>query len=188
MKFVKRLSLFLLLFVVGAALFACDNTGGGTGDGGGTEQPEELIVEIKNLKDQYEFNTGDAFSKEILLAGVEFVDQKGNDYSEYVTIAGLDAIPVNDDGTLKQSGTYNLRLSVIVGGNAVATEIIKVKVIYVAPVTASTFLFLAYFPQIDYATQLRSCTGVSKLIDKLPCCVFISNISFQNYFKNICLD
>lgn len=42
------------------------------------------------------------------------------------------------------------------------------KNIYVAPVTASTFLFLAYFPQIDYATQLRTCNGVSRLLDKLP--------------------
>ena len=136
MKFVKKLSLFLLLFMVGAILYGCDMTGGGnTGDGGGTEQPEELIVEIKNLQDVYEFNTGDAFSKEILLAGVQFVDQKGNDYSENVTLAGLDAIPLNEDGTLKQSGTFNLRLSVIVDGNAVATEIFKVKVNYVAPVT-----------------------------------------------------
>ena len=136
MKFVKKLSLFLLLFMVGAILYGCDMTGGGnTGDGGGTEQPEELIVEIKNLQDVYEFNTGDAFSKEILLAGVQFVDQKGNDYSENVTLAGLDAIPLNEDGTLKQSGTFNLRLSVIVDGNAVATEIFKVKVNYVAPIT-----------------------------------------------------
>lgn len=50
------------------------------------------------------------------------------------------------------------------------------KNIYVAPVTASTFLFLAYFPQIDYATQLRLCTGVSKLIDKLPLLGTISQI------------
>lgn len=42
------------------------------------------------------------------------------------------------------------------------------KNIYVMPVTASTFLFLAYFPQIDYAIQLYSYNGIPQLLDKLP--------------------
>ena len=48
------------------------------------------------------------------------------------------------------------------------------KNIYVMPVTASTFLFLAYFPQVDYAIQLRSYNGIPKLLDKLP---LLSSIS-----------
>lgn len=42
------------------------------------------------------------------------------------------------------------------------------KNIYVVPVTASTFIFLAYFPQIDYSAQLRNCSGLPQLLDKLP--------------------
>lgn len=42
------------------------------------------------------------------------------------------------------------------------------KNIYVIPITASTFVFLVYFPQIDYALQLRSYDGFPQLLDKLP--------------------
>ena len=42
------------------------------------------------------------------------------------------------------------------------------KNIYVHPVTMSTFLFLAYFPQIDGAVELRKYEGIATLLDKLP--------------------
>lgn len=136
MKFVKKLSLFLVLFMAVLVLFGCDTPG--TDDPGkepGDQPGEDLVIEIKNLKEMYEFNTGEAFSKDILLAGVQVVDQNGKSYMENVELGGFNAIPLNEDGTLKQSGTFTLRLDVKIDGNAVATEMFKVKVNYVAPIT-----------------------------------------------------
>jgi hypothetical protein len=58
------------------------------------------------------------------------------------------------------------------------------KNIYVMPVTASIFIFLAYFPQVDYAVKLRSCNGLPQLIDKLPLLGTISrNLSYNDQYK-----
>lgn len=58
------------------------------------------------------------------------------------------------------------------------------KNIYVMPVTASTFVFLAYFPQVDYAIQLRSYNGIPQLLDKLPLLGSISKeLSRESEYK-----
>ena len=103
---------------------------GNSGDGPQGNDPQELKITIAGLQESYTFNTGDEFNQDILLEGVTVTDQNGKSYIENVEVKGLQAIPLNEDGTLKQAGDHTLRLNVVIDGKTVSTKMITVKVIF----------------------------------------------------------
>ena len=124
-KFVKRINMFVAILIAAVVLVGCNIPG----DNPGTQ--DEVKITITGLQEAYTFNTGDAFSEDILLQGVTIADQNGKSYLENVEIKGIQAIPLNEDGTLKQAGTHTLRLNVVVDGKTVSTKMITVEVKFV---------------------------------------------------------
>ena len=118
-KFVKKFNIFVALLIVAFVMVGCNNN-----------NQEEIKITIDGLQESYTFNTGDEFSEDILLQGVTVTDQNGKSYIENVEIKGIQAIPLNDDGTLKQAGKHTLRLNVVIDGKTVSTKMITVEVIF----------------------------------------------------------
>ena len=122
-KFVKRINMFVAILIAAVVLVGCNVPGNNNQD--------EVKITISGLQEAYTFNTGDAFNEDILLQGVTIADQNGKSYLENVEIKGIQAIPLNEDGTLKQAGTHTLRLNVVVDGKTVSTKMITVEVKFV---------------------------------------------------------
>ena len=117
-KFVKKFNIFVALLIVAFVMVGCNNT-----------NQEEIKITIDGLQESYTFNTGDEFSEDILLQGVTVTDQNGKSYIENVEIKGIQAIPLNDDGTLKQAGKHTLRLNVVIDGKTVSTKMIHISLV-----------------------------------------------------------
>ena len=122
-KFVKRINMFVAILIAAVVLVGCNVPGNNNQD--------EVKITISGLQEAYTFNTGDAFNEDILLQGVTIADQNGKSYLENVEIKGIQAIPLNEDGTLKQAGTHTLRLNVVVDGKTVSTKMITIEVKFV---------------------------------------------------------
>ncbi len=123
LKFVKKFWMFVLVALVTMTLVSC------------VKDDDKVTVTIGGLKETYEFNTGDEFNKDILLEGVTVIGSDKKDYSEYLVVSGLERFKVDAEGKLKESGSGNVKLEVIVDGKVVTSTIISVVVKYVAPVT-----------------------------------------------------
>ncbi len=126
-KFVKKINMFVALLIAAVVLVGCTLPGNGNGTG----NQEELKITIEGLQEAYTFNTGDLFNEDILLQGVTVTDQNGKSYIENVEIKGIQAIPLNEDGTLKQAGNHTLRFNVVIDGKTVSTKMITVEVKFV---------------------------------------------------------
>ena len=123
-KFVKKFLAVALVALVAVVAVSCDKT----------KTDEKITITIDGLKDSYEFNTGDEFSKDILLNGIIVKGSDEKDYSDYLVVTGLERFKVVD-GKLTESGSGNVKIEVIVDGTVVASKIISITVKYVAPVT-----------------------------------------------------
>ena len=99
-----------------------------SGNNGGPQ--EDIKITITGLQESYSYNTGDEFNQDILLQGVTVTDQNGKSYMDCVEVKGIQAIPLNDDGTLKQAGSHTLRLNVVIDGKTVSTKMITIEVIF----------------------------------------------------------
>ena len=77
-KFVKRINMFVAILIAAVVLVGCNIPG----DNPGTQ--DEVKITITGLQEAYTFNTGDAFSEDILLQGVTIADQNGKSYLENV--------------------------------------------------------------------------------------------------------
>ena len=126
-KFVKKLMGFAVVLMAALLVAGCNLLPPSGGD-----NPDPVEITFTGLLDEYIYNTGDAFSQDILLKDVQIKDQNGKDYKDSVQVNGLNAIPMNDDGTLKQSGTWTVKINVIIDDKPVSTKIIRVVVQFVA--------------------------------------------------------
>ena len=120
-KFVQKITTIAALIFVAICIVGCNIV----------EEPETTEITFENVLDEYTFNTGDAFSEEILLKDIKVVDQNGKDYKDCVVVNGLSAIPLNEDGTLKQSGAWTVKINVVIDEKPVSTKIVRVVVKYV---------------------------------------------------------
>ena len=73
-KFVKRINMFVAILIAAVVLVGCNVP----------SNNDEVKITITGLQEAYTFNTGDAFSEEILLEGVTIADQNGKSYLENV--------------------------------------------------------------------------------------------------------
>ena len=119
-KFVLKITTFVTIFLVALMAVSCE-----------LPSEEPVKISFEGVQDEYTFKTGDEFSEEILLKDVKVTDQNGKDYKDHVVVAGLNAIPLNEDGTLKQSGSWTVKINVVIDGDAVSTKIVRVVVEYV---------------------------------------------------------
>lgn len=123
LKFVKKFSMFILVTLAIVGLASCNNSGN-----------KDVTVTIEGVQTSYTFNTGDEFSKDILLKDIRAIGSDGNDYSDKIIVSGLDRFKT-ENGKLVESGKGTVKIEVIIDGKTVTSKIIQVEVKYVAPET-----------------------------------------------------
>ena len=124
----KRIFTLLLTFIALFALVACKTNnpsgeGGGNGqsqgegggqqggEGGGQQGGTTYTAGITAETSSFELKVGDKLNA---LEGVKAIDENGNDLTSQIAVSHL--IPLDDEGCVKQSGTYQIKYVITIDG------------------------------------------------------------------------
>ena len=111
----KRIFTLLLTFIALFALVACktNNPGGEGGEGGGGSQQggTTYTAGITAETSSFELKVGDKLNA---LEGVKAIDENGNDLTSQIEVSHL--IPLDEEGCVKQSGTYQIKYVITING------------------------------------------------------------------------
>ena len=111
----KKIFTLLLTFIALFALVACktNNPGGEGGEGGGGSQQggTTYTAGITAETSSFELKVGDKLNA---LEGVKAIDENGNDLTSQIEVSHL--IPLDEEGCVKQSGTYQIKYVITING------------------------------------------------------------------------